>query len=141
MVNKISDIKHDILHHPFQRRERYEIHKIDAVFTGFGDDTLDTVIKSACGDFKIGIAVDASIKTDRVLKKLVGKSDESDEVILIKRTKEGYIKPIMANIDNGKGKKKRGARIEKRIEEIAKQYSEAADDKLVSIRKENHGIN
>ncbi len=142
-IETINDREHDLINHPFKRRETYELHKIDALFTGFNEDTIELKIVSACSPMSIGAAVIKSRKLKRMIDDTLNKiikaeKDPTDtgETILIRRLKGGIVQPIVADLHGGKGKKQRLARIEKRIAEVAKEYGESTGDKLVSIRSE-----
>lgn len=130
---------HDLKDHPFKKREIYEIHLIDGLFTGFTDETLDYRHKAACGDARVAMGFDAAHEAEHIIAKLTGSKEPHPDKILIKRLKGDIIKPIAATIHAPKGKKQRAARIEKRLREVSEEYAKTTGDSLREIRVQTNG--
>lgn len=120
----MTSLKHDLLHHTFQRRTRYEIHDASAAFQGFTDETLIVSRKSACAEMVIVSAMIVAYKLAS------GERGEKRNAIIIARDKDGVARPITALLDNGKGKKKQAQRIIKRIKEIGDEYAKLRGAKV-----------
>lgn len=118
-------LKHDLLHHPFKRRRIYEIHKPDAVFQGFTDETLVYTYKSACSEGKVVAGMIVAVKLKAHLK-----GDTDGDAVIIAREKDGEVRPITAVLKNGKGKKQRAQRIIKQIKKIADEYTKKRGAKV-----------
>lgn len=120
----MTSLKHDLLHHPFQRRIKYELHKADAVFQGFSDDTIIATRKSACSE---PVIVSAIIIAYKLTQKEFGLKENA---VIVVREKDGVYRPITAILRNGKGEKQRAQRIIKRIKQIGDEYAKLRGAKV-----------